>query len=61
MTPLRVGALAVSLVLLVGAIWLVFVGVPNNATPQSTAIANVPNATRFAPRQCSLTMSQPCL
>src|SRR3954470_13511493 len=55
MTPLRVGALAVSLVLLVGAIWLVFVGVPNNATPQSTAIANVPNASDAAPSQAAST------
>lgn len=45
MTPLRIGALAVSFVLLLGAVWLVFVGVPNNATPQSTAVANVPGAT----------------
>lgn len=49
MTPARVGALVVSLVLLVGAVWLVFVGMPRAATPAPTSVAGVPSGGPNAP------------
>jgi len=42
LTPARIGLLIGSLVLLVGAVWLVFVGVPNNPSAAPTQVANVP-------------------
>ena len=43
MTPARLAALAISLVLLVGAVWLVFVGVPKTSAPPPTTVAGVPS------------------
>jgi murein DD-endopeptidase MepM/ murein hydrolase activator NlpD len=42
MTPARLAVLGVSLVLLVAAMWLVFVGVPPS-TPSPSAVANLPS------------------
>ena len=42
MTPARLSVLGLSLVLLVGAMWLVFVGVPKSAPASPTAVAALP-------------------
>lgn len=42
MTPARLAALGLSLVLLFGAVWLVFIGVPKSSTPPPTAVAALP-------------------
>ena len=45
MTPARLAALGVSLVVLFAAIWLVFIGFPATGTPPPpTSVANVPSA-----------------
>jgi len=44
MTPARLAALGISLVLLIGAAWLVFVGVPKSAAPTTPPVAAIPTA-----------------
>jgi murein DD-endopeptidase MepM/ murein hydrolase activator NlpD len=58
-TPVRLVALVLSLVLLVGAVWLVFVGVPNNPTPPPTNVASVPSPGATAAQSSSTGATQP--
>jgi len=58
MTPARIAALVVSFVLLIGAAWLVFVGVPKANTPAPTAVAGLPSAGADASVSTSPTNSQ---
>src|SRR5215831_20603218 len=58
MTPARIAALVVSFVLLIGAAWLVFVGVPKASTPAPTAVAGLPSAGADASVSTSPTNSQ---
>ena len=45
MTPVRLALLLASLVALVGAVWLVFVGFDNTPRPPGTPVAAIPTAT----------------